>query len=115
MVGRVFASPFVSVGFADFWLADQFTSCVSMFLDFEFGICHYALYYAGHHRLADSSTCSSNRWPIRAFIYVLPAWFRFAQCLRRYFDTGSAYPHLVNAGKYTASLVATIFLILDQV
>ena len=39
----------------------------------------------------------------------LPAWFRFAQCLRRYRDTREAFPHLVNAGKYSTSFFKVAF------
>lgn len=39
----------------------------------------------------------------------LPAWFRFAQCLRRYRDSREAFPHLVNAGKYSTTFLVTIF------
>ena len=35
----------------------------------------------------------------------LPSWLRFLQCLRRFKDTGHAWPHLANALKY-----ATTFL-----
>ncbi|VEL09265.1 unnamed protein product [Protopolystoma xenopodis] len=38
---------------------------------------------------------------------ALPAWFRFAQCLRRYRDmeVKNANPHLLNAGKYSLTFV----------
>lgn len=38
----------------------------------------------------------------------MPAWWRFAQCLRRYYNTKQAFPHLVNAGKYSTSFVVVI-------
>lgn len=46
---------------------------------------------------------------IRAAVSILPAWFRFAQCLRRYRDTREAFPHLVNAGKYSTTFFVAIF------
>ena len=46
---------------------------------------------------------------IRAIIGILPAWFRFAQCLRRYRDTREAFPHLVNAGKYSTGFFVALF------
>lgn len=39
----------------------------------------------------------------------LPAWIRFAQCLRRYRDSKEAFPHLVNAGKYASTFLVVIF------
>ncbi|KAL6442743.1 hypothetical protein ACFW04_002670 [Cataglyphis niger] len=41
IIGRVLISPFAYVNFADFWLADQFNSLVTAFLDFHFLICFY--------------------------------------------------------------------------
>lgn len=46
---------------------------------------------------------------IRPIVNCLPAWFRFAQCLRRYRDSKEAFPHLVNAGKYSATFFTVIF------
>lgn len=40
---------------------------------------------------------------IRPIVNCIPAWIRFAQCLRRYRDTKEAFPHLVNAGKYSTT------------
>lgn len=45
----------------------------------------------------------------RPIVNCLPAWFRFAQCLRRYRDSREAFPHLVNAGKYSATFLVVIF------
>lgn len=35
---------------------------------------------------------------------MLPAYWRFVQCLRRYYDTRLTYPHLLNAGKYLSTI-----------
>lgn len=55
---------------------------------------------------------------IRTIVACLPAWFRFAQCLRRYRDDTSAshgiFPHLVNAGKYSTTFFVVIFSTLTQ-
>lgn len=53
--------------------------------------------------------CNSYYYGIRAVIKCLPAWFRFVQCLRRYRDTKRAFPHLVNAGKYSTSFFVVTF------
>jgi xenotropic and polytropic retrovirus receptor 1 len=39
---------------------------------------------------------------------VLPYYWRFMQCLRRYKDTGDAFPHLVNGLKYLSSIAAIV-------
>lgn len=47
---------------------------------------------------------------IRSLVACLPAWWRFAQCVRRYFDEGRrANPHLLNAGKYSTVWLVVIF------
>lgn len=46
---------------------------------------------------------------IRPLVAMLPAWFRFAQCIRRYRDTREAFPHLFNALKYSTSFFVVIF------
>lgn len=45
---------------------------------------------------------------IRPIVNCIPAWIRFAQCLRRYYDTKEAFPHLVNAGKYSTTFLVVI-------
>lgn len=46
---------------------------------------------------------------IRPILAMLPAWFRLAQCLRRYRDTKDAFLHLTNAAKYAMSFFVVIF------
>lgn len=53
--------------------------------------------------------CHSYSYGLRAIIQCLPAWFRFIQCLRRYRDTKRAFPHLVNAGKYSTTFFVVTF------
>ena len=53
--------------------------------------------------------CGSVTYGLRSVVAALPAWFRFAQCLRRYRDTRLWFPHLVNAGKYSTSFFVIFF------
>ena len=53
--------------------------------------------------------CGTVTYGLRSIVAALPAWFRFAQCLRRYWDTRQAFPHLVNAGKYSTSFFVVFF------
>lgn len=53
--------------------------------------------------------CGTVYYGIRPIVAMLPAWWRFAQCLRRYRDTRDAHPHLVNAGKYSTSFFVVTF------
>jgi xenotropic and polytropic retrovirus receptor 1 len=51
-----------------------------------------------------------NNW-LPSLVTSLPAWVRFVQCLRRYYDNRNIHPHLTNAAKYVLSLAAIIFSI----
>jgi len=46
---------------------------------------------------------------LHPIVAILPAYFRFAQCIRRYRDTKESFPHLVNAAKYATSFFVVIF------
>ena len=56
---------------------------------------------------SDVDMCVKGNW-VRAVFSALPAWFRFAQCFRRYKDQKDTV-HLVNAGKYSSTLIVVIF------
>ena len=58
-----------------------------------------------------SMQCVRGNW-LRAVCSALPAWFRFAQCFRRYKDQKDTV-HLVNAGKYSSTLLVVIFSFLN--
>lgn len=134
--GRIFAAPFFHVGFADFWLADQLNSLTAAFLDFHFVFCFYltnedwvvpqgaflrcvrvkklkkiflTFVFYTH---TDVSHCVSYAYFLRPVVHCLPAWFRFAQCLRRYYDSREGFPHLVNALKYSTTFFVVLFTFL---
>ncbi|CAK1594620.1 unnamed protein product [Parnassius mnemosyne] len=106
--GRILVAPFMPVLFADFWLADQWNSFASAFLDFHYLV---AFYVMGGDWYNVNDTFESNKWYIitRALVNIVPAWTRFWQCLRRYRDSREAFPHLVNAGKYSTTFFAVLF------
>eukprot|EP00092_Neocalanus_flemingeri_P095811 GFUD01121916.1.p1 GENE.GFUD01121916.1~~GFUD01121916.1.p1 ORF type:complete len:547 (-),score=132.36 GFUD01121916.1:290-1729(-) len=114
---RIILAPFFYVGFADFWLADQLNSLGQALKDFQFLLCFYISGETMDDEWdkADSlGYCSSSAWWLVALVSCMPAWFRFAQCLRRYRDTKEAFPHLVNAGKYSTTFFVVIFSTLDS-
>ncbi|KAL3284885.1 hypothetical protein HHI36_019021 [Cryptolaemus montrouzieri] len=115
ITGRIICAPFFAVNFADFWLADQMNSFVNALLDFQFLTCFY--YTNGNWLEAGDNTaqCMENNFVVRPIINCLPAWFRFAQCLRRYHDSKEAFPHLVNAGKYSTTFFVVLFSTLKSV
>ena len=49
------------------------------------------------------------------FFSTLPAIWRFLQCLRRFVDTRHAFPHLANAGKYSATILMYMMLSLWRI
>ncbi|GLV33855.1 uncharacterized protein CBL_11261 [Carabus blaptoides fortunei] len=105
---RILLAPFFYVNFADFWVADQLNSLVTVFTDVQYMICFY-LTNGSWHTGNNPNYCVEKHLFIRAVVRCLPAWFRFAQCLRRYKDTREANPHLANAAKYSTSFLVVIF------
>ncbi|CAB0011138.1 unnamed protein product [Nesidiocoris tenuis] len=109
---KCIAAPFFYVNFADFWLADQFNSLVTVFIDF-----HYVFYFYFVQADASGGSCCDGTAFIvsKSIVNCIPAWMRFAQCLRRYRDSREAFPHLVNAGKYSTTFFVVLFTTLKSV
>ncbi|XP_029032635.1 xenotropic and polytropic retrovirus receptor 1 homolog [Osmia bicornis bicornis] len=107
VIGRVLISPFAYVTFADFWLADQLNSMATALLDFHFLTCFYVT-NGNWLEASDTTQCMTGSLIIRPIVNCLPAWFRFAQCIRRYRDSKEAFPHLANAGKYATTFLVVI-------
>ncbi|XP_016956254.1 xenotropic and polytropic retrovirus receptor 1 [Drosophila biarmipes] len=106
---RVIMAPFCFVNFADFWLADQLNSMVPAFLDIPFLICFFGRSPTWHKAGMAASHCVEYVSLLHPIVAILPAYFRFAQCIRRYRDTKESFPHLVNAAKYATSFFVVIF------
>lgn len=49
--------------------------------------------------------CNSSHSRILGFLTTLPGIWRALQCIRRYWDTGNKFPHLLNCGKYIATIL----------
>ncbi|XP_039228942.1 xenotropic and polytropic retrovirus receptor 1 homolog isoform X2 [Drosophila yakuba] len=81
VMGRVLLSPFFFVNFADFWVADQWTSLVVSIVDHYYLVRFYVRYF-----LDRSDAFEFEPDYAVAVIKCLPAWFRFAQSLRRFRD-----------------------------
>nr|CAD7432787.1 unnamed protein product [Timema monikensis] len=126
VLGRIVLAPLFYVNFADFWLADQLNSMVVVLLDIQYTICFYMsntdwMVAKGMHKIytcflvvnnmcsTDLNVCTDMMWVLRPVVTCLPAWWRFAQCLRRYRDTKEAHPHLANACKYATTFFVILF------
>ena len=59
--------------------------------------------------------CNSSHSRLLGFFSTLPPIWRFLQCIRRYKDTRNAFPHLVNAGKYSATILMYMMLSLWRI
>ncbi|VDP74710.1 unnamed protein product [Echinostoma caproni] len=64
----------------------------------------------------DSCQCTGVLFGLEPILRTLPAWFRFAQCLRRYRDmeVKKTNPHILNAGKYSTTFFVTVSLVWVQ-
>ncbi|KAF2073107.1 hypothetical protein CYY_005576 [Polysphondylium violaceum] len=107
---RVVTAPLKSVKFKDFFMGDQLSSLVLMMVQFSSIICFYSV---DVWRDVEDSTCSAKARYINPFISGLPAWWRFIQCLRRYYDSKD-FVHLRNALKYFLSIMTVFFSAMDS-
>lgn len=92
---RVVLAGFGHVEFRDFFVADELNSLVYSFNGLQVFVCAYANQWTNV-----SVTCNNQYSWVTPVIGMLPAFWRFSQCLRRYYDTRQAMPHLFNAIKY---------------
>jgi len=115
---RMSLAPLPYVVFADFWVADQFNSLAPALSDLHYFICFYTTpgsTLGNSWDLAvNSNVCTEGTDWVRPILVSLPAFFRFAQCLRRYRDTRAKFPHLVNAGKYSTTLLTNFISYLHK-
>nr|XP_023021886.1 xenotropic and polytropic retrovirus receptor 1-like [Leptinotarsa decemlineata] len=114
VIGKAFMAPFFYVSFADFWVADQLNSLVTLFTDMQYFVCFYFT-NPSWSVAEDAKYCVENYLGVRAFVACLPPWFRFSQCLRRYRDTKEVFPHIANAAKYATSFFVVTFSTLNKI
>eukprot|EP01132_Coremiostelium_polycephalum_P006104 gene6104-7607_t len=107
---RVMTAPVKTVRFKDFFMGDQLSSLVLMMVQFSQFICFYTtdVYKAESH-----AVCISRGRYFNPIISALPAWWRFLQCLRRYYDSRD-FVHIRNAIKYFLSILVVIFSTMDS-
>ncbi|KAJ8397162.1 hypothetical protein AAFF_G00010160 [Aldrovandia affinis] len=104
---RVISAPLRPVSFADSWLADQLNSLSPLFLDL-WGLLSFNTYEVGPSTL-NSPPIGQPQDRLMCLIQCFPPWLRFTQCLRRFWDSGDAMPHLLNAGKYSTVFLMVAF------
>ncbi|KAK1761008.1 EXS family-domain-containing protein [Echria macrotheca] len=101
---RLFFAGFYPVEFRDFFLGDIWCSLTYATCNVELFFCLYA------NDWNDPTQCNSNHSRLMGFFGALPPLWRALQCIRRYYDTKNVFPHLVNCGKYTMSILTAVFL-----
>ncbi|KAH9976771.1 EXS-domain-containing protein [Lactifluus volemus] len=100
-VARLLRSGSSRVEFADFWLGDQLCSLAFSLGNSYFVACSYA---RGFHSNSIHKCGHPALWGIPLVLGVLPFVARFAQSIRRWWDS-QLITHLVNAGKYLTGIV----------
>ena len=84
----------------------------------SFSIANIALFFCLYSRNWNTTEiiqCTSSHSRLLGFFSTLPGIWRFLQCIRRYWDTRHAFPHLVNAGKYFATILMYTMLSLWRI
>ena len=114
-IWRVISAPLESPTFFQSYVGDIFTSMVKVFQDLAWTV---FFMLSGDFLVPEDgpvtgrSSWSNTTWYSKLLIpliTLLPLWFRFNQCLRRYMDTRKRFPHLANAFKYALSQTVTLF------
>lgn len=114
-IGQVVTAPMTGPTFFHGYVGDIFTSMVKVFQDLAWTV-FFVL--SGDWMVSEDTKASTKHgWSRKAWyaniliplLTLLPLWFRFNQCLRRYTDTGKRFPHLANACKYALSQTVTLF------
>ncbi|CAE6434658.1 unnamed protein product [Rhizoctonia solani] len=102
-VGKLFVSGRTRVEFRDFWMGDQFCSLVYTMGNLYFLVCAYT----GNWYHIEQRCQLGPHWTIPLVLTALPSFIRLVQCVRRYIDSKN-HIHLINGGKYTASIVSYV-------
>ncbi|KAF8469454.1 EXS family-domain-containing protein [Kalaharituber pfeilii] len=106
---RLLLSGLYPVEFRDFWLGDMYCS-----LTYTMG--NIALFSCLYNDNWDTpGKCNSSHSRLLGFFSCLPGIWRLLQCLRRYYDTRNAFPHLANAGKYACTVLYYVSLSLWRI
>ncbi|KAB2578141.1 SPX domain-containing protein [Lasiodiplodia theobromae] len=106
---RLFFAGLYPVEFRDFFLGDMFCSQTYAMGNIELFFCLYA------NGWEDATSCNSSHSRLLGFFSTLPGIWRALQCLRRYYDTRNFFPHLVNCGKYTWTILYYMSLSLYRI
>lgn len=96
---RLLLAGLYPVEFRDFFLGDMYCSLTYVMANIEVFFCLYFNHWN------NPPQCGSTHSVLLGFLTALPSVWRALQCLRRYYDTGDKFPHLVNCGKYITNII----------
>ncbi|KAI9889211.1 MAG: hypothetical protein M1814_005727 [Vezdaea aestivalis] len=108
---RLLLAGLYPVEFRDFFLGDMYCSQTYTMGNLELFFCLYAC----HWDPTRIGQCTSQHSMLLGFFSTLPGIWRALQCLRRYYDTRNVFPHLVNAGKYSCTILFYMTLSLYRI
>ena len=106
---RLLLAGIYPVEFRDFFLGDMYCSQTYAMGNIELFFCLYT------RKWDTPAQCNSTHSRLLGFFSTVPGIWRALQCLRRYYDTRNAFPHLVNCGKYTFTILFYISLSLFRI
>ncbi|GAA5797115.1 hypothetical protein HPULCUR_002494 [Helicostylum pulchrum] len=101
-LGRILLSYCFPVEFRDFFIADELNSLSYSIWTSSYFFCAYSWHWTDL-----GGNCNMSQMWVAPFLASLPPWWRLMQCFRRYKDSNETV-HLLNAAKYTSSIVAAI-------
>ncbi|KKZ60757.1 hypothetical protein EMCG_04566 [[Emmonsia] crescens] len=106
---RLLLAGLYPVEFRDFFLGDMYCSQT-------YAMSNVALFFCLYSKGWDNAPkCNSSHSRVMGFLSTVPSIWRSFQCLRRYFDTRNAFPHIVNLGKYSFSILYYMTLSLYRI
>lgn len=105
VLGHILISPYGLVKFRDFFLADVITSARLMLSDSTSMVC----FYTSKEFLIETDPVTCSWQPNLNYVWaIIPYWWRFWQCLHRYYGDRSNTNQLINAGKYFMSMMSGV-------
>jgi hypothetical protein len=145
VIFRIITAPFSPVTLRESYMADVMTSFVKVLSNFAYGMCYLAFTpnpffvkserwsrtsrdpaKAESYTIHDFGTCQDKYMSVvTGMLALAPLWYRFAQCLRRIYDTTPPlpagqvrrfdlktimnWPHSYNALKYLMGMLVVMF------
>ncbi|KLJ10091.1 hypothetical protein EMPG_09903 [Blastomyces silverae] len=106
---RLLLAGFYPVEFRDFFLGDMYCSQT-------YAMSNIALFFCLYSKGWDNApSCNSSHSRVMGFLSTVPSIWRSFQCIRRYLDTKNVFPHIVNLGKYSFSILYYMTLSLYRI